>query len=501
MPIHFGTDGWRAVISDTFTFDNLRIVAQAIADAVGSDHWDKQSRPVDQQSSPVDKSAGNGEQAPDPKKIVVGFDTRFLSDRYAGEVARVLAANGFTVLLTQADAPTPAISYAVKHQHAIAGVMITASHNAPRYNGVKLKGAFGGSALPEQCRRVEVYINDNEEQARGPNLMDFRKAREAGLIQKFNPLPAYFDHLRTLINTDIIADNPQRFVVDAMYGAGRGVIKSFLQGTGCEIAEIRGEMNPGFGAIHPEPIAKYLGALASAVSSGIGNFGVVTDGDADRIGAMDERGTFVDPHKIMALSLKYLVENRGLTGSVVRTVSTTRMIDRLAKRYGLTLHETPVGFNHIADYMMSEDVLIGGEESGGISFKGHIPEGDGPIMGLLLVEMIAASGKTLHGLVGELLADVGPAYYERTDLRLSRPVSKKEMTDLLLKTAPANIGGEEVCEVSNRDGVKYILADDSWLLVRPSGTEPVLRVYAEGRSQAMMKDLLGYGRQVAEQVV
>jgi phosphomannomutase len=486
MPIHFGTDGWRAVISDTFTFDNLRILVQAIADAVSSDHWDK---------------SGNGGQAPDPKKIVVGFDTRFLSDRYAGEAARVLAGNGFTVLLANSDAPTPAISYAVKHQCAIAGIMITASHNAPRYNGVKLKGAFGGSALPEQCRRVEIYITDNEHQARGPNLMDYQKAREANLIQKFNPLPAYFDHLRTLINTDIISEKPQRFVVDAMYGAGRGVIKSFLQGTGCEVAEIRGEMNPGFGSIHPEPIAKYLGALSSAVSSGMGDFGIVTDGDADRIGAMDERGTFIDPHKIMALGLQYLVEKRGWTGAVVRTVSTTRMIDRLASRYGLKLYETPVGFNHIADYMMSEDVLIGGEESGGISFKGHIPEGDGPIMGLLLVEMIASSGKTLNQLVNDLLKDVGPAFYERTDLRLSRPVAKAEMTEFLTKRAPAQIGPEKVTEVSQRDGIKYIMSDDSWLLIRPSGTEPVLRVYAEGRSQEMVKALLDYGEHVAATVV
>lgn len=486
MPIHFGTDGWRAVISDTFTFSNLRMVAQAIADAVASDHWDK---------------SGNGGQAPDPKKIVVGFDTRFLSDRYAGEVTRVLTANGYTVLLTQADAPTPAISYAVKHHSAIAAVVITASHNAPRYNGVKLKAAFGGSALPEQCRRVEVYINDNEQRSRGPNLMDFRKAREMGLIQKFNPLPAYFDHLRTLIDTDVIADQPQRLVVDSMYGSGRGVIKAFLQGTGCEVAEIRGEMNPGFGGIHPEPIAKYLGPLVSAISSGMGNFGVCTDGDADRIGAMDGRGNFVDPHKIMALSLIYLVEKRGLTGSVVRTVSTTRMIDRLAKRYGLTLHETPVGFNHIADYMMKEDVLIGGEESGGISFKGHIPEGDGAAMGLLLIEMVAEAKKSLHEMVNDLLEDVGPAFYERSDLRLNRPVAKAEMTDLLTKQAPAEIGGEKVADVSARDGVKYILSDDSWLLIRPSGTEPVLRVYAEGRSQEMVKNLLGYGEQVAESIV
>lgn len=485
MPIHFGTDGWRAVISDSFTFDNLRMVTQAIADAVASEHW---ARPA------------NGTQNQGPERIVVGFDTRFLSDRFAGEVARVLAANGFAVFLAQSDSPTPAISYAVKHLGAVGGVMITASHNAPRYNGVKLKGAFGGSALPEQCRRVEVYINDNEQQARGPNLMDFNKAREMGLIEKFNPLPAYYDHLRTLIKSDVIAENPQRLVVDSMYGSGRGVIKGFLQGTGCEVAEIRNEMNPGFGGVHPEPIAKNLGALASAISAGMGNFGLCTDGDADRIGAMDERGNFVNPHKIMALSLKYLVEKRGMNGAVVRTVSTTRMIDRLAKRYGLKLYETPVGFNHIADYMMSEDVLIGGEESGGISFKGHIPEGDGPIMGLLLVEIVAALGKPLHELVNDLLEDVGPAYYERTDLRLNHPVAKAEMTRFLIEQAPSEIGGLKVEEISQQDGVKYIMADDSWLLIRPSGTEPVLRVYAEGKQQATVKALLGYGEKVAKTV-
>ncbi len=486
MPIHFGTDGWRAVISDTFTFDNLRILAQAIADAIASDHWDK---------------SGNGGPRPDPRKIVIGFDTRFLSDRYAGEVARVLAANGFTVLLAQSDAPTPAISFAVKHHGAIAGIMITASHNAPRYNGVKLKGPFGGSALPEQCHRVEVYISDNEQRARGPNLMDYQKARDANLIQKFNPLPAYFDHLHKLINTDLIAENPQRFAVDSMYGAGRGVIKSFLQGTGCDISEVRAEMNPGFGGIHPEPIARNLGALASAVSSGLGNFGLATDGDADRIGAMDERGTFVDPHKIMALALKYLVEKRGMSGAVVRTVSTTRMIDRLANKYGLKLYETPVGFNHIADCMMQEDVLIGGEESGGISFKGHIPEGDGPIMGLLLVEMIASAHRPLGEMVQDLLNEVGPAIYQRVDLRLSRPVAKAEMAEFLAKTAPREIGDQQVLEISPRDGIKYIMADDSWLLIRPSGTEPVLRVYVEGRSQEMVDALMAYGRTIAERLV
>lgn len=486
MPIHFGTDGWRAVISDTFTFDNLRSLAQAIADAVSSVHWDRTS---------------GGDVKPDLRKIVIGFDTRFLSDRYAAEVARVLAANGFTVLLAESDAPTPAISFAVKNQHAIAGVMITASHNAPRYNGVKLKAAFGGSALSDQCRRVEVYITDNEQRARGPNLMDYQEARKQNRIQKFNPLPAYFEHLRTLIDLERISANPQHIVVDAMYGAGRGVIKAFLEGTGCQIREIRAEMNPGFGGIHPEPIASNLGVLAAAIKAEPGSFGLVTDGDADRIGAMDERGNFVDPHKIMALSLKYLVEHRKMAGAVVRTVSTTRMIDRLARKHGLKVYETPVGFNHIADHMMREDVLIGGEESGGISFKGHIPEGDGPIMGLLLTEIMATLRKPLGTLVDELLTEVGPALYERVDMRLSQPVSKSEMTAMLKDNAPAKIGAERVLEVSALDGVKYIMADDSWLLIRPSGTEPVLRVYAEARSQGMMEALIAYGRTVAESVV
>ena len=485
MTIHFGTDGWRAVISDTFTFNNLRLVTQAIADAVATDGWLN--------------GAGNG-LSPDPRVMVVGFDTRFLSDRYAAEAARVLAANGFAVHLAQADAPTPAISYAVRHLNAIGGIMITASHNAPRYNGVKLKAAFGGSASPEQCRKVEVYLNDNEAQARGPNLMEFEQARQLKLIQRFNPIPAYSEHLRSLIDFDLIAENPQRIVVDSMYGSGRGVIRSILQGTGCEVFEIRGEMNPGFGGVHPEPISRYLGALAGAIATGAGSFGLATDGDADRIGAMDERGNFVDPHKIMALALRYLVKKRGWRGSVVRTVSTTRMIDRLARKYELPLHETPVGFNHIADYMLKEEVLIGGEESGGISFKGHIPEGDGILMGLLIIEMIADSGGSLVDLVDDLLAEVGPAFYERRDLRLKHPVAKDKMTARLQNEAPARIGGEKIVEISNRDGFKYILSDDSWLLIRPSGTEPVLRVYAEGRSMDMVKELLRYGEEVAASV-
>ncbi len=482
MPINFGTDGWRAVISDTFTFHNLRLVAQAIADAVRSDYWNR--------------IHPNGDDV-DTRKMVVGFDPRFLSDRYAADVARVFAANGFTTYLAQADAPTPAISYAIKHMKAVAGVVITASHNAPRYNGIKLKASYGGSASREHSRRVEVYLNDNEERGRGPNLMDMENARELGLIQRFNPLPAYYDHLRTLIDFDLIAERPPKIVVDSMHGAGRGVIKGILKGTGCEVSEIRNEMNPGFGGTHPEPIARNLGALAGAISMGMGDLGLALDGDADRIGAMDGRCNFIDPHKIMALALQYLIEKRGWRGPIVRTVSTTRMIDRLANKYDLPLYETPVGFNHIAEYMLKEDVLIGGEESGGISFRGNIPEGDGVLMGLLLIEIVASSGKSLHDLVEDLLNEVGPVFYERRDLRLKHPVEKKAMVSKLVNEAPSQIGKESLLNLITIDGVKYILDDDSWLLIRPSGTEPVLRVYAEGRSQEMVEALLGYGEQVA----
>jgi phosphomannomutase len=327
--------------------------------------------------------------------------------------------------------------------------------------------------------------------------MDYDKAVSAGLIQRFNPIPAYAEQVRTLIDFDRLARHPQRLVVDSMYGSGRGVIKSLLQGSGCEVSEIRGEMNPGFGGIHPEPIARYLGPTAGAIAAGQGALALVTDGDADRIGALDGRGQFVDPHKIMALSLKYLVEQRGWRGAAVKTVSTTRMVNRLAERYGLDCFETPVGFNHIADHMLAREVLIGGEESGGISIRGHIPEGDGILMGLLLLELVAASGGTLEELVAALLNDVGPAHYARADLRLAHPVAKAAMTRRLTESAPADIGGVRVARVESLDGVKYILEDDSWLLIRPSGTEPVLRVYAEAREERLVKELLGFGQSVA----
>ncbi len=485
MSIKFGTDGWRAVISDTFTFTNVRRLAQAIADAVNSDLW-------------------LGELYKDSNKdvFIIGYDTRFLSRAYAKEVARVLAANGITVHLAHSDCPTPAISYAVTNLKAAGAVMLTASHNAPRYNGIKLKGPFGGSILPSQSDQVERFLDKNQLDAKGPNLLDYDRALDMGLIVPFNPIPAYYAHLQSIIDFDAIAAYPRRMhvVADAMYGSGRGHVKGALAGTGVEVHEIRSDLNPGFGGIHPEPIMKYLHATVGAVSSTGGDIALITDGDADRIGVMDNQGVFVDPHKIMALAVKYLVEKKGKKGAIVKTVSSTRMLNRQAAKWGLDLYETPVGFNYIADHMMTSDVLLGGEESGGISIKGHIPEGDGVLMGLLMLEILAAYKKPLSELVEELLAEFGPMHYERRDMRLARAVNKKEMVARLANEAPDTIGSMKVAEVQTIDGVKYLMDNDSWLLIRPSGTEPVLRVYSEGLSAENVAELLAYGEEIAATV-
>ena len=473
MTIKFGTDGWRAVISETFTFANLRLVSQAIADFIGEE---------------------NNE---DPS-VIIGFDTRFLSDRYAAEVARVMAANGVKTWLARADTPTPAISYTIKDKKATAGVMITASHNPPRYNGIKLKASYGGSASPQQSKRVEQLLEQNLAEARGPNLMELEDAMDQGLVQKFDPTWAYYQHLATLVDLDCISGGELRVVADGMYGSGRNIFGEVLARGRTHIHNIRHEMNPGFGGIHPEPIGQYLGLLSSTIQAGHWDIGLATDGDADRIGAVDKFGSFVDPHRIFALVLHYLLDKRGWRGKVVRTVSTTRMIDRIAQAYDLPVIETPVGFNHIADHMLDNGVVMGGEESGGMSIQGHIPEGDGILLGLLLLEVMAYYRKPLHQLVEELLEKFGPAQYARTDMRLARPVAKKQMVDMLLNSAPKEIAGVALEDIQTTDGVKYYLADGSWLLIRPSGTEPVLRVYAEAPNDVRVATLLKFGEKIAE---
>ncbi|MFO7321394.1 MAG: phosphoglucomutase/phosphomannomutase family protein [Chloroflexota bacterium] len=475
--IRFGTDGWRAVIADTFTFSNLRLIAQAVADSINAQRV--------------------GDRRPE---VVVGFDTRFLSDRFAIETARVLAGNDIVAWLTRTDAPTPAISYNVKEKGADAGIVITASHNPPRYNGFKLKAAYGGSATAEQCALVEEELIRAEREGRGPNSMDYDQAVEEGLIRRFDPAWTYYQHLSTLVDMDCISERELNVVADAMWGAGRGAFPSLLSRTRCRVTEIRGALNPGFGGIHPEPIARHLNELVAAVQRAQADVGLATDGDADRIGAVDALGNFVDPHHIFALVLRHLTEVRGQRGDVVKTVSTTFMIDNLAKAYGLNVHETPVGFNYIADLMLRHDVLMGGEESGGISIRGHIPEGDGILMGLLLLEVMAYHRAPLHEIIADLQKQYGPACYARLDVHLNVQRPKKQIVQLLTDVAPQRINGETVARIDTMDGIKFYLADGGWLLIRPSGTEPVLRIYAEGRSNDAVKAMLEAGSALGTKV-
>ncbi len=480
MAISFGTDGWRAVISDEFTFENVRRVAQAIAEVL------------------LEKGATDASVQPEQRPLaVVGFDTRFLSDRYAAAVSEVLAANGLRVALARADAPTPAVSYAIPALGAVGGVMITASHNPPRYNGIKLKSAFGGSAPVSDTRRVEARLGANLAAGREPARMDLEEAMAQGLVTRFDPFPAYADHLRRLVDLETIGRARLRIVVDAMYGAGRGYLRDLLAEAGAEVVEIRGEMNPGFNGIHPEPIARHLEPLLKMVPEGGYDLGLATDGDADRIGAVGPSGRFIDPHCIMTLALRYLVEVRRGHGAVVKTVSTTQMLNRLAVRYGLPLHETPVGFNYIGDLMLSDNVLLGGEESGGISIKGHIPEGDGVLMGLLLAEIVAHYGRSPEALLGEIMSEIGQFHYARNDFKV-RPFDKKSLVSRLVALAPKQLAGIPLATINTRDGVKYLLEDDSWLLIRPSGTEPVLRVYAEAHTPETVQALLAEGRALAD---
>ncbi|MGQ9493350.1 MAG: phosphoglucomutase/phosphomannomutase family protein [Anaerolineae bacterium] len=475
MPIRFGTDGWRAVISDEFTFENVRHVALAIADYV--------------------LETRGASQAP----LVIGFDTRFLSDRYAREVARVLADTGLTVYLSTSDCPTPALAYAIRHLGALGGVMITASHNPPRYNGIKFKAHHTGPALPDETRRIEEILERNLANGRVSAATKWALSNSdadyPGII-RFDPMPPYLAHLHTLVDFQAISASHLRVVVDPMYGAGRGYIAAFLREAGCEVTELHSVMNPGFGGIHPEPIERNLGDLVTTMRSGQYDLGLATDGDADRIGAVDALGYFVDPHRIFSLILRHLVEEKHGHGAVVKTVSTTQLLNKLSQHYGLPLYETPVGFNHICALMLKEDALMGGEESGGMTIKGHVLDGDGILMGLLLTELLAYQRKPLHQMIAELMDEFGHFYYGRDDVH-TQTFDKRELTQRLTAEAPERILHHKVVQVNNSDGIKYLLDDDSWLLIRPSGTEPLLRIYAEARDHREVQPLLAAGARLA----
>lgn len=461
--IKFGTDGWRGIIADDFTFENVRRVAGAIASYVL-----KYERPE--------------------HGVVVGYDTRFVSQRAAQIVSEVIAAAGIPVKLANDYTPTPAVSYAVKTQVAAGGVMVTSSHNPWNWNGVKFKGNFGGSATPAIMKRIE------EEMATGAAPKGSRAEIEEVDLKK-----AYVAAVCAFADMDMIAKTKFKFAVDAMYGSGRGVLTGIFAERGVQFVAIRQELNPLFPGINPEPIQPHTALLQETVVREKCDAGLATDGDADRIGAVAEDGTFVDSHKIFCVLLRWLLERKKWSGDVVRAFNTTRMLDRISAKYGRTLHETSIGFKYIADLMMEKDILIGGEESGGIGYSRFLPERDGVLNCLLLANVMAEEGKPLGRLVADLQCEYGPHYYGRRDLHI--PEDVKQFAIQRARAESTTVLGEyRILKKEHLDGVKFFLdapvrdkGAEAWVLFRASGTEPLLRLYTEASSPELVSELLAAG--------
>lgn len=466
-PVRFGTDGWRAIIGETFTFDNVRACAQAIADHFAATY-------------------GTGRQ------VVVGFDTRFLSDEFALAVARVIAGNGFRVQLAGSPAPTPALSYRIIETGACGGVVVTSSHNPFRWNGIKVKPHYGGSASPEIVADIE---------ARVPAILASPGAiRLAPMgsdqLDTFDPIPGYLATLASQLDIDRIRNAGLRVAVDPMYGAGAGLIAELLSGGSTSVTELHTDRNPLFPGIRaPEPIEQNLAEFLTLMSGGGFSAGIATDGDADRVGLVDEKGVYVDQLRTFALLVNYLLGQRGLRGPVVRSITTTRMANLLAKHYGVDVYETPVGFKHIGPLMMEKEALIGGEESGGYGFRGHLPERDGILAGLYLLDAVAASGKPPSELLRDVFAITGPHYYERLDFDLD-PGANAAVKARLDATEPAEIAGQRVLARDTTDGWRFTI-DEGWLLFRLSGTEPLVRIYTEVRDHSLVQPLLQAGKELA----
>ncbi len=460
--VTFGTDGWRAVIGDGFTYDNLTRVARATAAWV------------------LDQPDGD-------HSVVLGYDTRFQGEAFAKHVACVMASNGVRVHLADAFVSTPAISWATADGGRTAGIVITASHNPPQYNGFKIKAHFGGPAAPEMIADVEQRMADQPADAEAPRAYDDLVAE--GLIDTFDLRTAYTKLLKDRIDTSAIKEASVRVAYDAMFGAGQGIVGELLGRV--RVTELHHDLNPGMYGQAPEPIERNLGALLKTVVENSCGAGLATDGDADRIGLVDEEGTFVDSHKILALLVKYLHVEKGLRGDIVKTFSTTDMLDRMGEQYGLKVVTTPIGFKYIGPLMVESDVLVGGEESGGMAVKGHIPERDGLYIGLLVVEMMVKRERTLSGLVRELMDEFGPHYQARTDLHTT-PARKESALTALGDEGFTEVAGTPVVKTETLDGFKF-RTETGWLLFRPSGTEPVLRVYAEAPTQERADVLVQWG--------
>ena len=469
--IKFGTDGWRGIIADDFTFANVRVAAEAIA------HY---------------LHAGSDPAKPDVAKgACIGYDTRFGSKDFARAVAEVLAASGIPVALADRITPTPALSFGVRERGAAGGVMITSSHNPFQWNGVKYKAWYGGSGAPAIISEIETYL--------GRPLPRSERPAEIEEVDFNTP---YIEAISKFADLELIKNSGLKFAVDCMYGAGRGVLAGIFTKLGVDFVEIRAEHNPLFPGINPEPILPHIHMLQEVTVAEKCHAGLATDGDADRIGAVDEHGNFVDPHKIFSIILEWLLKRKGWPGGVTRAFNTTGMLDRIAAKYGRRLYEHGIGFKFVCDLMLTEDILIGGEESGGIGIKRHLPERDGLLNALLIANIMSEEKKTLGELVADLQAEYGEHQYGRIDLHIADDL--KNATIAKAKAGVKEFAGMPVERVSTLDGIKFFLknpeaegrpnAAETWLLLRASGTEPLLRIYSESVSTESVTKLLEAAR-------
>lgn len=451
--ISFGTDGWRGVMADDFTFANVRLVAQAIADHI----------------------LGRGPGENRGREVVIGYDHRFLAERFAAAVADVFAARGLTVLLGERTMPTPVTAFAVVHHRAVGAVMLTASHNPPEYNGIKWIPEYGGPALPETTREIETHLHRrlaDEVEEQGP-------LGATAAPRLIDPRQAYTAHVRGLIDEDAISRTELRVVVDPLWGAGVGYLESILGDMEVRVHAVHDYRDPLFGGSLPDPSEARLGDLRERVLACGADFGLALDGDADRLGIIDRDGSFISPNQLLTLVYHHLLTVRGMKGPAARTLPTTHMLDRLAEAFGTEAVETKVGFKYIGQSLMQRGCIVGGEESGGLSIKGHIPEKDGILAGLLAAEIMAVNGgKSFGELTAAVHEQYGALFSGRQDLRTT-PENKQHVLEMMRDLRPAALAGRTVRERRDIDGLKLLLEDGSWVMVRASGTEPVFRIYAE----------------------
>jgi len=458
--IKFGTDGWRAVIAEDFTFANVERVSQATAD-----YWR------------LNPAAGT------EKAIIIGYDRRFLSDQFAREAGHVFRGNGFEVLLTAQPVPTPAVSYTVKAHAAVGGVMITASHNPPAFNGFKLKADFGGSAESATSQGVEALLDKNPVQS---------VAGAGDGIGTTDIRPAYYKAIKRLVDFRLIAGSRLRFAHDALFGVGAGCFDDLLAGTTCKVTTLNADHDPNFGGINPEPVQQNYARSSAWLKKHPHDICVVTDGDADRVGAMDGRGNYLSTHQVICLLLQHSYVNRKARGRMIKALTTTSMVDKMCAAYGLELVETAVGFKYICAEMLKGNFILGAEESGGIGFPGHVPERDGLLAGLMLLEMLATDKISVNQLLARLEKQFGPHHYARIDTHF--PLEKRAaLMEFCKNNPPPKLLRSPVIQVKSYDGVKFIAQDSSWLMVRGSGTEPILRIYAEAKTDADAHRLLNLG--------